>query len=134
MKHVLRRLLCCLILVSAGVVEADSLSSGRDFLLQNQGATGAFGEATGEEAFVTTAEALETLRALGLGDTRQARDAESFFAVSPVPADSEAQLRRTLALAGTSWLAIGQALVADAPGFDEADPFHLAVRSHDIAD
>jgi hypothetical protein len=89
------------LLVFSARALADPIQSGVNFLLQNQSPVGAFGEAAGEEPVVTTYEALLTLRATGAGALSPAQGAELYLATSLAPIDSELQLRRELALAGT---------------------------------
>src|SRR5712691_100082 len=116
---------CVAALLSASAARTDPLSQGVGFLLQNQSATGGFGEARGEEPFVATSEALESLRALSFGERNEAQNAELFFASQAAPLDSELALRRQLALVSTPWALSAFVAATNGPGFDAEDALHL---------
>lgn len=121
------RLAATALLLSCGVALADPVADGLAYLLSQRAPDGSFGGGTNEQKVLATVEALETLRALGQGDTLVAHGAELYLAISPRAPDAEVELRRERALAPT-----GQAIplsrrTAHGAGFEHADPLHLAL-------
>ncbi|HKD42278.1 MAG TPA: CARDB domain-containing protein, partial [Myxococcaceae bacterium] len=121
------KLVSLALLVFSARALADPIQSGVNFLLQNQSPVGAFGEAVGEEPVVTTYEALLTLRATGAGALSPAQSAELYLATSLAPIDSELQLRRELALAGSGFALQPFELFSEGPGFEQSDALHLSL-------
>ena len=121
------RLVAAALLLTCSPSFADPVSDGLAYLLSQQSADGSFGGTTAEQKLVATVEALQTLRELGQGDTLKAHYAELFLAIAPRPPDAEVELRRELALATTGQRLPFKSLLAHAPGFETADPLHLAL-------
>jgi len=116
-------LACALASAAAG---ADPLTDGLNQMLSQRGCDGAFGAAAQENTVVVTSEALLALRALGMGGSTEAQEAERFLASATRDVDYEAALRRQRALAGTVLLPPFIAYTGHAPAFDADDAAVLA--------
>lgn len=110
-----------------GIASAEPVAQGLQFLQSMQGPTGAFGELRSEEPTLVTAEALEALRAHGLGASDAARSAEIYLAFQPLLLDSELELRTALALRQSPFFRGTQTLTTQGPGFEAPDALHLAL-------
>ena len=105
---------------------AEPIDLGLAWLRAQQGPDGELGASRGEEPIVATTEAVATWRALGLDGQAEFASALSALNAGSRRPDTELELRRSLALAGTPWDFSVTTFSGHAEGFDEPESWVAA--------